>query len=465
VDHIIGTKNVEIITFSERKVDFGSFFLYINGMMKRDLYHKLLEWKQSRWRKPLVIRGARQTGKTFILKEFAGKEYDNFVYLNFEDDPELDAVFAPRFNKENLVKYLSAYGGVKVQPGKTLLIFDEVQASGNGLQALKFFKENANQYHICAAGSLLGIKLKGGGKSFPVGQVNLLDLYPLTFMEFLDAAGKPELRQLIETNKDFTPFPEPFHTQLTELLKQYYFTGGMPEAVFVYFDAGHFDEARRVQEEIIQTYLLDFSKHAQPTDVIKISTIWRSIPSQLAKENKKFLFSAVRKSARAREYESAMQWLTDAGLVYKSLNISTPKLPLSSYAETNYFKVFLLDIGLLGAMSGVTPGMIIKGNDIFSHFHGAFVENYVAQQLIGKFKGELFYWTSPGKAEVDFLFSDEGVIFPLEAKAGINLKSKSLKVYSEKYQPAITSRTSLNNLKADGITRNYPLYAVSLFPV
>lgn len=345
-----------------------------------------------------------------------------------------------------------------------MLIFDEVQASGNGLQALKFFKENANQNHICAAGSLLGIKLKGGGKSFPVGQVNLLDLYPLTFLEFLDAAGKPELRELIETNQDFTPFPEPFHIQLTELLKQYYFTGGMPEAVYVYFDSGHFDETRGVQEEIIETYLLDFSKHAQPTDVIKISSVWRTIPSQLAKENKKFIFSGIQKNARAREYESSMQWLTDAGLIYKSLNITSPKLPLSSYAENNYFKVFLLDIGLLGAMSGVTAAMIIRGNEIFTHFHGAFVENYVAQQLIGKFKGELFYWTSTGKAEVDFLFAEGGKIYPLEAKAGINLKSKSLKVYSDKYQPTIVSRTSLNNMNADGITRNYPLYAVSLFP-
>lgn len=448
----------------ERKIDIFSFFSYTGNMLKRDIYRKLLEWKHSKWRKPLIVRGARQTGKTFILKEFAANEYDNFVYLNFEYDPALDNVFAPRFNKENLVKYLSAYGGVKVEPGNTLLIFDEVQASGNGLQALKFFNENANQYHICAGGSLLGIKLKGGGRSFPVGKVNLLDLYPLTFMEFLDAAGKPELRELIETNKDFTPFPESFHIQLTELLKQYYFTGGMPEAVNVYFDSGHFDEARHVQEEIIETYLLDFSKHAQPTDVIKISSIWRTIPSQLAKENKKFIYSGIQDNARAREYENAMQWLTDAGLIYKSLNISTPKLPLSSYAENNYFKVFLLDIGLLGAMSGVTAAMIIKGNDIFTHFHGAFVENYVAQQLVGKFKGELFYWTSSGKAEVDFLFADDGKVYPLEAKAGINLKSKSLKVYSHKYQPAIISRTSLNNLNAEGIARNYPLYAVALFP-
>jgi len=433
-------------------------------MMKRDIYTKLLEWKRSRRRKPLILRGARQTGKTYILKEFGNKEYDNFVYLNFEDDPDLDAVFSPRFDLDNLVKFLSAYGGVKVRPGKTLLIFDEIQASEHGLQSLKYFRENTGQHHICAAGSLLGIKLTGGGKSFPVGQVNLLDLYPITFMEFLDAAKKTEFRHLIETSDCFSPFPAPFHTQLIDLLKQYYFTGGMPEAVSVYFDTGHFDETRKVHEEIIQTYLLDFSKHAKPADVKKISSIWRSIPSQLAKENKKFLFSAVRKSARAREYESALQWLTDAGLLYKSCNVSTPGLPLSSYAEQRFFKVFLLDIGLLGAMSGVTPLMVIKGSDIFTHFFGAFVENYVAQQLVGKFRGELYYWTSHGTAEVDFLFQHEGMIHPLEAKAGINLKSKSLKLYREKHQPGMLFRTSLNNMKGEGKTLNYPLYAISRFP-
>jgi len=386
--------------------------------------------------------------------------------LNFEDDSTLDAVFAPRFDKENLVRYLSVYGGVKVLPGSTLIIFDEVQVSRNALNAIKYFRENANEYHIAAAGSLLGIKLRGEKeKSFPVGQVNLLDIYPLTFLEFLNAVEKPMLRELVEDCKGFIPFPEPFHIELTELLKQYYFIGGMPEVVSVYRETGSFDDMREVQEEIIETYLLDFSKHAEKSEVIKISLTFESIPAQLSKENKKFIFAAIQKSARAREYENALQWLADAGLIYKAYNISTPKLPLSHYANSNIFKVYLLDVGLLGAMSNLSPDLIIKGNEIFKEFHGALVENYVAQQFVAKYKKKLFYWTSPGKAEVDFVFPLRGGIYPFEVKAGVNLKSKSLKVYNEKYNPGILSRASLLNLREDKKTCNYPLYAISLFPL
>jgi predicted AAA+ superfamily ATPase len=435
-------------------------------MLKRDIYEELLQWKQSRRRKPLVLRGARQVGKTYILREFAQKEYDNYVYLNFEDDSTLDAIFAQRFDKEKLAKYLSVYGGVKVLPGSTMIIFDEVQASRNALNALKYFRENANEYHIAAAGSLLGIKLLGEKeKSFPVGQVNLLDLYPLTFLEFLNALDKPMLRELITDCKSFTPFPEPFHIELTELLKHYYFIGGMPEAVSAYRETGSFDDARQVQEEIIETYLLDFSKHAEKSEVLKISLTWKSIPAQLGRENKKFIFSVIQKGARAREYENALQWLTDAGLIYKSYNISTPKFPLISYAATNIFKVYLLDVGLLGAMSNLSPGLLIRGNEIFTGFYGSLVENYAVQQLVGKYRKELFYWTSPGKAEVDFVFPAKESIYPLEVKAGVNLKSKSLAVYNEKYNPGILSRASLLNLKQDKKTCNYPLYALSLFPL
>ncbi|MCK4766663.1 MAG: ATP-binding protein [Candidatus Aminicenantes bacterium] len=433
--------------------------------MKRDIYRELLDWKQSKLRKPLILRGARQVGKTYILKEFAKKEYENFVYLNFEDDPTLDALFVQRFDKQKILSYLSTYGGAKLSPGSSLIIFDEIQAADSALNSLKYFREKAPEYHVAAAGSLLGIKLKSQ-KSFPVGQVNFLDLYPLTFLEFLDALKKTALRNLIEAKQeDFTPFPEPFHVELIELLKSYYLTGGMPEAVSTFRETNSFSETRRTQEEIIDSYLLDFSKHAEKNDVMKISELWRSIPLHLSKENKKFIFSAVKKSARARDYERALQWLLDAGIIYKSYNISQAKLPLALYAGTNIFKVFLLDVGLLGAMANLSPGVVISGDAIFFHFHGALVENYVAQQLKNKFRGDLFYWTSAGKAEVDFVFAVEGGVFPLEAKAGVSLKSKSLKVYKEKYRPAILSRTSLLNLKKDGITCNYPLYAISLFPV
>jgi predicted AAA+ superfamily ATPase len=432
--------------------------------MKRDIYKNLLDWKQSKRRKPLVLRGARQVGKTYILKEFAKNEYENYVYLDFEDDPTLDAYFIHRFDKEKIINTLAVYGGVNVSPGSTLLIFDEIQASNRALNALKYFHDYANEYHIAAAGSLLGIKL-GGECSFPVGKVTFQDIYPLSFLEFLDVMGKNALRRLIEERNDFEPFPEPFHIELTELLKYYYFTGGMPEAVATYCETKGFDDTRKVQKDILDTYMLDFARHADKNEVMKISTVWRSIPVHLSKENKKFVFSAIRKSARGRDYENALQWLLDAGLIYKSYNISTPKIPLDAYANTNIFKVFLLDVGLLGAMSRLSADTLIKGNAIFTHFYGALVENYVAQQLQCKFPGDLYYWTSTGKAEVDFVFSLNECIYPLETKAGFYPKSNSMKVYNEKYKPGMLSRTSLLNLKMNGNSCNYPLYAISLFPL
>lgn len=461
--HESRSKNVQNFTFSERRLDISLFSPYIIDTMKRDIYKKLLEWKQSKRRKPLVLRGARQVGKTYILKEFAKNEYDNYVYLDFEDDPILDAYFAHRFDKEKIISTLSVYGGVKVSPGSTLLIFDEVQASNRALNALKYFHDFANEYHIAAAGSLLGIKLGGKG-AFPVGKVTFQDLYPLSFLEFADVIGKNTLRGLIEDSSDFEPFPEPFHFELIELLKYYYFTGGMPEAVAVYCETKDFHDTRKVQKDILDTYMLDFAKHADKNEVMKISAVWRSIPVHLSKENKKFVFSAVKKSARGRDYETALQWLLDAGLIYKSYNISTPKIPLDAYANTNIFKVFLLDVGLLGAMSRLSSDVLINGNNIFTHFYGALVENYVAQQLQCKFPGDLYYWTSPGKAEVDFVFSFNDRIYPLEVKAGFYPQSKSMKVYNEKYRPDMLSRTSLLNLKKNGTSCNYPLYAISLFP-
>lgn len=429
--------------------------------MKRDIYKQLLLWKKSGQRKPLVLRGARQVGKTFILKEFAKNEYANNVYLNFEDDPILKDIFIQKFDKQKIISYLSTYGNININPESSLIIFDEIQASGAALNSLKYFKESANEYHIIAAGSLLGIKLSGQ-KSFPVGQVNFLDMYPLSFMEFLDAMNKKSLRQLIETTKeDSEPFPAPFHTELKELLKYYYLTGGMPEVVSVYCQNNNFHAARQVQKEILDSYLLDFSKHAEKSDIQKISLIWKSIPLHLSKENKKFIFSAVKKSARARDYEYAIQWLIDAGIVYKSYSISTPKIPLSSYADTSVFKIFLLDVGLLGAMAEVPPEVVLQGSALFTHFHGAFVENYVVQQLRFKVAGDFYYWQSNGKAEVDFVLQANNTIYPLEAKAGINLKSKSIKVYREKYNPEAIFRTSLQNKKKEGILFDYPLYSIS----
>jgi predicted AAA+ superfamily ATPase len=464
--HKSRSKNVRKITFSEPVLDILIFSAYIIFIMKRNIYKELLDWKQSELRKPLVLRGARQVGKTYILKEFARNEYKNYIHLDFEDDPALDKIFARRFDKEKIINSLSIYGGgIKISPGSTLLIFDEVQASQNALNSLKYFRENANEYHIVSAGSLLGIKL-AGKKSFPVGQVTFFDLYPLTFLEYLDALDKTPLRQLIEeAGKDFESFPEPFHVELIELLKYYYFTGGMPEAVATYCKTGSFDNTRKIQKDIIDAYLLDFAKHADKSEVMKITAIWQSIPVHLSKENKKFIFSVVRQGARGREYEEALQWLVDAGLIYKSYNISAPRLPLKAYIGANIFKVFLLDIGLLGAMANLSPGSLIDGNSIFTHFYGALVENYAAQQLQAKFSDTLFYWTSPGKAEVDFIFSFNERVYPLEAKAGFNPQSKSLRVYREKYKPEVISRVNLLNLEKSGNMCNYPLYAISLFPL
>jgi predicted AAA+ superfamily ATPase len=433
--------------------------------MKRDIYNHLEAWKVTKQRKPLIVRGARQVGKTFIIKEFARNEYADFVYLNFEDDPALDAMFANRFDKQKMVNNLSTYGNITVKPQSTLIILDEIQASDAALQSLKSFKENANEYHVIAVGSLLGIKL-ARQKSFPVGQVNFLDLYPLSFTEFLDAMGKSALRDLIDkTDGGFEPLPEPFHRELTELLKEYYITGGMPEPVAAYCDTHNFHVVRKVQKEIIDSYLLDFSKHADKHEIAKISLLWQSIPLHLSKENKKFIFSAVQNSARARDYEGALQWLVDAGLIYKSYSLSTPEIPLKAFADTNVFKVFLVDVGLLGALAGLPVETVFQGTTLFTYFYGAFVENYVVQQLRLKFPGDFFYWTSPGKAEVDFVIQADGNVYPLEAKAGINLKSKSLSVYNDKYKPDVLSRTSLQNFSATGQFRNYPLYALSQFPI
>ncbi len=433
--------------------------------MKRDIYQQLLTWKHSDLRKPLILRGARQVGKTYILKEFAKNEYENHIYLNFEDDSTLDSFFEDRFDKKKILDTLFIYSGVKALPGVTLIIFDEIQASNNALTSLKYFNEYAKEYHIVSAGSLPGIKLAGKG-SFPVGTVRFLDLYPMSFLEYLDALGKTALRKLIEdADRMFSPFPEPFHHELISLLKYYYFIGGMPEVVLTYRKNKSLDDTRKIQKDLLDAYLLDFAKHADKNEIIKITTIWQSVPVHLSKAHRKFVFSAVRRSARARDYANALQWLLDAGLIYKSLNISIPQLPLITYAKPNIFKVFLFDVGLLGAMANLLPSSVIDGSAIFTHFHGALVENYVAQQIQSKFPGNLFYWTSSGKAEVDFLLSVNERIYPLEVKAGVNPKSKSMKVYNEKYRPEAMSRATLLNLRRDGFICNYPLYAISCFPL
>lgn len=437
--------------------------------MQRDFYKKLLAWKTSDDRKPLILKGARQVGKTYILKEFGKNEYKNTAYFNFEEDPTLIDFFSGRLQPKRILEKLSIFYDVDIKPGETLIIFDEVQRSPNTLTALKYFQENAAEYHTVAAGSLLGLKV-GHASPFPVGKVNLLYLYPLTFGEYLEAVGKTRLRQYMESKKDFVPLETAFHDDLIDHLKMYYYIGGMPEPVKQYVTGKGLKKVRKIQNEIIATYLDDFSKYSTPAEAVRITGVWDSIPDQLSKEYKKFKYSEISRNARARGYQDAIQWLVDAGLVYKSYNIKVPKLPLSCYKDGNMFKLFLLDTGLLGAMLNISARTIVEGNTLFSQYNGAFTENYVAQELIaGKIfrethKAELYYWSSKSRAEVDFVVSFEDEVYPLEVKAGSSRRKTSLLVYGGKYGASHLSRATSMNFKQQENVKNYPLYAISQFP-
>lgn len=434
--------------------------------MERGFYQKLLRWKGSNLRKPLVLRGARQVGKTYILTKFAQQEYDDHIYINFDETPHFASLFNEDLEPDRIIKELTIYFKKTIRPGSTLIVLDEIQECPQALACLKYFCEKRNEYHIATAGSLLGVKLT---KGFPVGKVNFLDLAPLNFFEFLIAVGEKELAGMLEDMTYPKPISEIFHNKLTSLLKYYFIIGGMPEAVATYLKTDSLEQARVVQKEILDAYILDFAKHAPKDEVIKIMAIWESIPSQLAKENKKFIFSAVRKSARARDFETSLQWLKSAGLIIRANHISTPKLPLDAYADKQAFKVFLLDVGLLGAMSKLEPRIILEGDLLFQEFKGALTENFVALELHDKHFDELYYWTSEGIAEVDFVISSEHQVFPLEVKSGFSKKKKSLTVYDEKFSkeensPSVLSRASLRNFAIGGKLVNYPLYAISLFP-
>jgi len=430
--------------------------------MKRDLYAKLLEWKSSSRRKPLLLQGARQTGKTYILKEFGRNEYENTVYCNFEEDTDLDGFFQRSLNPKRILAELSIYMSLEIRPERDLVIFDEIQVSNRALNSLKYFAEQKNDVHIAAAGSLIGVKLSTPG-SFPVGKVNFFHLYPLTFLEFLDAMGESRYRNLLESIDEPAPLADAFHSHLIDLLRRYYFVGGMPEAVKHFTAAGNGREVREIQEEIIKSYVLDFAKHAPASDIPKLTQVWDSIPRHLARENKKFVFSAVKKGARARAYDNALTWLEDAGLIHQALAVETVKQPLKHYADSGSFKVYALDVGLLGAMARSPVELLAQGERLFNEYEGAFVENFIAQQLISHFHQPLYYWRSKGgKAELDFLCEFGDRICPLEVKAGINPKSKSLKSYDRQFNPASLARANLLNLKKDGKIFNLPLYAVSL---
>jgi predicted AAA+ superfamily ATPase len=429
-----------------------------NEVMKRAVMNRLLAWKSQSKRKPLILMGARQVGKTFVLKRFGEQEYANTVYVNFEDNPRLCKLFDASLDPKMVLKALTIEMNTEVIAGQTLLVFDEIQECPNALNSLKYFCESAPEQHIVAAGSLLGVKL-AHVKGFPVGKVQFLSLYPLSFLEFLEAIKEVRLKEFLEERKKIEPLPLNLHEKLLMYFKEYLFVGGMPEAVAEYIDSQNVSKVREIQTAILNAYSLDFAKHAPKEHIMKINQVWSSIPSQLAKENKKFIYSAVKEGGRAKEFEGALQWLIEAGLIYKVSLISVPKIPLSAYADLNAFKVYLVDVGLLGAMSNLSAKTILHENELFQEFRGAIAENYVAQELVHS-QYPLFYWTSEGKAEVDFILEQDDLIYPLEVKSGNFSKKKSLRVYGDTYHPEMLIRSSPMNLRKDGDVLNCPLYLI-----
>ncbi len=428
--------------------------------MYRTALEQLQKWKEKKRRKPLIIRGARQVGKTWLMKEFGKCAYEKTVYINFDSNDRMKKLFEESMEVERLVTGMELYAGYKIEPESTLLIFDEVQEVPKALSALKYFNEDAPQYQIICAGSLLGVALHQG-TSFPVGKVEFLDLYPLSYFEFLTAMGKAEYVSLLRKG-DFG-IADAFRKDYVDLLKYYYFIGGMPEVVQAFVDSRDFNEVREIQQRILAAYEQDFSKHAPNEAVPRIRMLWNSIPQQLARENKKFIYGLIKEGARAKEYELAMLWLTDCGLVHKIHRVTVPNLPLKAYEDLKAFKLFLVDVGLLSCMVGLRRDVLLDGNELFKEFKGALTEQYVLQQFM-TIKGiNVYYWTAGrGTAEVDFVVDNGMDVVPVEVKAEVNLQAKSLRVYQDKFHPKWSVRTSMAGYRREEKLLNLPLWAVGL---
>jgi len=426
--------------------------------MYRIAIETLYKWKESRHRKPLLIEGARQVGKTWLMKEFGSKAYADTVYINFDSNSRMTELFASDLNVDRLIMGLELYAGKKIDPDRTLLIFDEIQEVPRVLLSLKYFYEDAPQYHIVCAGSLFGIALHGG-TSFPVGKVAFLSLYPLSFKEFLMATVGERFAGLLD-RQDY-PMITSFKQVYVDALKQYYFVGGMPEAVQSFVEEKDFNKVREIQKRILAAYEQDFSRHAPIEMVPKIRMVWNSTPSQLAKENKKFIYGLVREGGRAKEYETAIMWLCDCGLVHKVSRVSAAGIPLKNYEDVKAFKLFMADVGLLGCMVGLRQCTLLDGNALFAEFKGALTEQYVCQQLKASDGLEIYYYTNDrGSCEVDFILDTGEQILPVEARAEVNLKAKSLKTYRERFHPPISVRASMADYKKEDGLVNLPLYAV-----
>lgn len=426
--------------------------------MYRIAIELLYKWKDKKGRKPLIIRGARQVGKTWLMKEFGAKAYKKCVYISFDNNQRMQELFAADLNIERIVTGLELNAGHKIDPAETLLIFDEIQEVPKALTSLKYFNENAPQYHIVCAGSLLGVALHQG-TSFPVGKVEFIDLYPLSFQEFMLAMGKEQYSKPLD-GSDYSMVTT-FRQEYIDLLKQYYYVGGMPEVVYNFSTNKDFSEVREIQGRILDAYEQDFSKHA-PHDVVpRIRMLWNSIPSQLTKENKKFIYGLIKEGARAKEYEMALLWLTDCGLVHMVNRVTAPSLPLKAYEDLKAFKLFLLDVGLLSCMVRLRQDVLLDRNELFKEFKGALTEQYVLQQLKTLKNINTYYWTNDrNSAEVDFLIDNGEDVIPLEVKAEVNLQAKSLKTFREKFNPKISLRTSMADYKKEDWLINLPLYAI-----
>ncbi len=427
--------------------------------MYRITMEKLLKWKQSKRRKPLIIEGARQVGKTWLMKEFGRLSYADTIYINFDSNSRMAELFASDLDTDRLIMGLELYAGHKIDADNSLLIFDEVQEVPRALASLKYFCENAPQYHIVCAGSLLGIALHQG-TSFPVGKVDFLKLYPLSFKEFLMATGNERFAELLD-QQDY-PMITAFKQTYIDALKYYYYVGGMPEAVQSFAENKDFNEVRDIQKRILTAYEQDFSKHAPNEIVPRLRMLWNSIPSQLAKENKKFIYGLVREGARAKDYETALMWLCDCGLVHKVSRVNAANLPLRAYEDLKAFKLFVVDVGLLSCMSGLRQKTLLEGNDLFVEFKGALMEQYVCQQLKTIDDLNVYYYTNDrGSCEVDFIVDTGEQIIPVEVKAEVNLRAKSLETYQEKFSPEVSVRTSMSDYKKEDWLINLPLYAIA----
>jgi uncharacterized protein len=427
--------------------------------MNRLAIQELITWKNSNIRKPLIIQGARQVGKTWLMKEFGNREFQKIAYINFEGSNRIKDIFVQDFDIERIIAILEVEIKQKIDAESTLLIFDEIQEAEKGLTVLKYFYEQTPQYYIMAAGSLLGISLQKN-TSFPVGKVDFMRLFPLSFIEFLDNIGESQLiEQLNLKNWDLTNV---FHDKLVEYLRLYYFIGGMPEAIVNYLENRNLEVVRAIQKKILLGYENDFAKHAPNEIVPKIRLVWNALISQLAKENRKFIYGQIKKGARAKEFEMAINWLVDAGLILKVNRVEKPTLPLNAYADFDAFKLFLLDIGLLNAMANLDQTILLEKNTILTEFKGALTEQFVCQQL--KITEELYYWTAENaNAEVDFLLQYQNQIIPIEVKAEENLKAKSLKVFVDKYSSKTAIRTSMSKYRQQDWLTNIPLYGITFF--